>query len=189
MWKFWKCENEKLNLKWLILSFSSFFRKVFAYLQENHSVNPGTITSDFEESLRLAAKDTWPEASTKGCWFHYGQALRRKSKSLPRLASKLKTSNEAGRIVMLYNRLALLPCENIQEGLEFIVEETQTVHLATIFIWYGYNFLKIKKIYKTFHFLSRVFKSSTNTFSTIGWRKSRLLNFQYMDLKTEQTIM
>jgi hypothetical protein len=114
--------------------FCIFSRKVFEELQKSYQVEPSMISSDYEESIRQAAKSVWPETKLVGCWFHYGQAIQRHAKSIPELAKEMKRNPVANRILMMYNRLALLPPEKVQEGLDFIQRRcreeklTQVIH-------------------------------------------------------------
>lgn len=40
----------------------------------------GTVMTDYEKPLRRAIEESFPEASMKGCWFHYAKAVYMKGK-------------------------------------------------------------------------------------------------------------
>jgi hypothetical protein len=109
-----------------------FFRKVFDCLRDDYNLKPGKIMSDFEDAMRFAAIGCWPSVELKGCWFHFGQSVLRNAKSFPSLAQELKKSHQANRILTMFQRLALLPPDKVQSGLDFILEYQRKQGLKTV---------------------------------------------------------
>lgn len=82
--------------------------------------NPKIATSDFEQSLRLALIQVWPEITRVGCFFHQNQAIRRQAKTDGLLSSHYENISVRHQIVLMYMRLGLLPLEQINDGIKAI---------------------------------------------------------------------
>lgn len=78
------------------------------------NIEPISVMSDYEDSLRAAVRETWPAASIRGCWFHFAQAVLR-------MAVKLKVArSDMASVIHMAMTLPLLPKANVAEGFEFI---------------------------------------------------------------------
>lgn len=58
---------------------TSSYKQVFTYIENNLlNLAPEFIHSDYEASLLKAIQIMYPNAKRVGCWFHYGQAVRKR---------------------------------------------------------------------------------------------------------------
>lgn len=80
--------------------------------------SPLKYTSDFEEASMKAMSTVFPSINLKGCYFHFGQCLGRKLKSL-----NLNKNQFYRRCASLCKILALLPENKIHEGWIYIKTE------------------------------------------------------------------
>ncbi|KAK1933972.1 hypothetical protein P3T76_011732 [Phytophthora citrophthora] len=82
------------------------------------SMQPGTITCDYERAVLNAARDQFPEPTTVGCLFHFKQAVRRRMQ-------KLYIPTEEISVVMrrhMLDILTVLPHDQIDpQGIEHVV--------------------------------------------------------------------
>lgn len=90
------------------------------------------FSSDFENAMRSAASETWPNVRLVGCYFHYTQALSRKARSFPEVSRSLKTSSGM-KILKMYLRLPLLPEDMVSQGVKIIVAEERRLNLTVTF--------------------------------------------------------
>lgn len=79
-------------------------------------ISINVIVTDFELALMGAISDVM-DAEARGCWFHYGQAVLRKSGKL-HLTRNYRNGGVVAHIVQELIGLALLPAERIYEGFE-----------------------------------------------------------------------
>ncbi|KAK1930487.1 hypothetical protein P3T76_014158 [Phytophthora citrophthora] len=82
------------------------------------SMQPGTITCDYERAVLNAARDQFPESTTVGCLFHFKQAVRRR---MQKLYIPTEEISVAMRRHML-DILTVLPHDQIDpQGIEHVV--------------------------------------------------------------------
>lgn len=74
--------------------------------------------SDFEKASRNAIEFHFPNVLTKGCWFHYRQAIFRKAVKIG--IKKFYHLDQYRDFLNLFGALALIPESKVLEGLEFI---------------------------------------------------------------------
>jgi hypothetical protein len=79
-----------------------------------------SVNCDFEVALRQGLVEVWSEIKVSGCNFHFCQALRRKAKSMPRLATKITGNTLHHTVLFMYMRLSLLPIDHIKAGIAAI---------------------------------------------------------------------
>lgn len=79
--------------------------------------HPSSCTSDFEQAIRLALLEVWPNIRRIGCNFHYCQSLRRHARSIQTLAPNLVPGLIHHKALKMFMRLSLLPLERIDAGL------------------------------------------------------------------------
>lgn len=91
---------------------------------------PKILTSDFEQSMRLAVHNVWPTCQRVGCNFHFCQAIRRKARSLQTLSTKIDSSKIHHHIVKMFMRLSLLPTARIVVGFDSLIN---FIHLQKLF--------------------------------------------------------
>lgn len=98
----------------------AIYAVIFAYIRENLSayITPNTIMSDFDPETQLALAYTFPEASIKGFWFCYTDAILKYMQCI-RLQWDKSRSNTSSCLRMLMV-LPLLPAEYMAPGLQAI---------------------------------------------------------------------
>ena len=74
--------------------------------------------SDFEKASRNAIEFHFPNVLTKGCWFHYRQAIFRKAVKIG--IKKFYHLDQYRDFLNLFGALALIPESKVLEGFEFI---------------------------------------------------------------------
>jgi hypothetical protein len=75
------------------------------------------VVSDYELAIMGAIPDVILEAESRGCWFHYGQAIIKKAGELG-LNIIYRNGGVVSHIVQEIIGLALLPPNRIYEGFE-----------------------------------------------------------------------
>lgn len=101
------------------------YAAVFEYIESRlFKLEPSEFLTDFEMALRNAIRNRYPEAVLRGCWFHFCQALRRKSirLGLHRLIKSDRDAKGAHRQLMC---LPLLPNDNIIPGFDALMNEAK----------------------------------------------------------------
>lgn len=95
------------------------YSSVFKYIEEKFQLGPGEIITDFEQAMRKALHERYPDTVLRGCWYHYCAALRKNHLKLG-LNKLLKENSNAKQIKKMLMSLPLLPPENFKEGYEHI---------------------------------------------------------------------
>lgn len=122
----------------------SLYKLIFEEIKVETVAEPLVFMSDYENSMRAAAKDTWQRIQTPGCTFHYRQAVRRKyqTKVNPKpekLTPEARAHSTARR--MLYN-LQFLPAGQILQGARFIQRFQQDNGILAVFAQFNNYFLR-----------------------------------------------
>lgn len=95
---------------------SQSYVALFEYIETKlFKLNPTNMMTDFENGLRKAIKQCWPNCSLHGCWFHFCRAIQRRVRKR-RLFKLLKRNRKAKRIYKSLMSLPLLPEEHLVEG-------------------------------------------------------------------------
>lgn len=93
---------------------------VFEFVEEKlFKLEPTETMTDYEDGLRLAIETRWPNASIKGCLWHFKRAIEKKCKSLG-LQKLLKKNKFARKIKTMLSNLPLLPEHLINEGYDSV---------------------------------------------------------------------
>jgi MULE transposase domain len=116
------------------------YRKIFKFLRNSHNFQPANVMLDFERASRKAAASVWPHATIRGCFFHYKQSIRRKTKKIEILAQTLQTSSKARQVVQMFQNLPLLPLEKIPNGLKAIYGHQREHNLEEKFVEFNTYF-------------------------------------------------
>ncbi|KAI9553432.1 hypothetical protein GHT06_021338 [Daphnia sinensis] len=130
--------------------YTSVLRFIIRMYEDRFPEAPCTITdivTDFELALMGAVSDVM-DVESRGCWFHYGQAIIRKSGML-HLNRNYRRGGAVAHIIQEIIGLALLPAEKIYEGFEDIrrshrrrlaleSRETQQAMNSLYAYWTGY---------------------------------------------------
>ncbi|KAK4003868.1 hypothetical protein OUZ56_005619 [Daphnia magna] len=104
------------------------------------------MISDYEEAILVSMQHAFPTGRSRGCWFHYSQAIYRRA-CQEGLSAAYLAGGVVRRIIKMLIALALLPQERIFEGFQCIrnttaddlERETQEVRgaIAQLFTYYG----------------------------------------------------
>lgn len=104
--------------------YCSIFRFATELLGVNRRVL--TVTSDFEQSLRAAVRNVWPQADLVGCNFHHLQALEKNAKQSPGLAGgKLIPGTIHRQLLNMFFRVSLLPLDRLERGFAGLLDHIQ----------------------------------------------------------------
>lgn len=99
---------------------TSCYTAVFNFIEkEIFPLYPAEFMTDFEAGLRKALVNVYPNARIRGCWFHYCDALRKKSRALG-MYRLIRQCSNAKMIMKMLKSLPLLPSHNFQEGYDQI---------------------------------------------------------------------
>ncbi|CAF1146805.1 unnamed protein product, partial [Brachionus calyciflorus] len=86
--------------------------------EENIQLNPNRVMADFETASTNALKYHFPNIEIKGCWFHFRQAINRRSVRIG-LKQHLHRDNYR-KFQNALGALALIPADRINDGLKII---------------------------------------------------------------------
>lgn len=83
------------------------YTRVFQYIEDNVcQLEPTSFMSDYERGMRNAIRMVYPNCTVYGCWFHYCQAIRKRSSQIPRFNGFLKGNTDARK---LFHKFLALP--------------------------------------------------------------------------------
>lgn len=90
---------------------TSLYKLIFKYIKVETGAEPGIFMSDYENSMRKAAKEVWPRIETPGCSFHYRQAIRRNynTKVFPKPLKQTPKAAEHKMVIRMIMNLQFLP--------------------------------------------------------------------------------
>ncbi|XP_051176184.1 uncharacterized protein LOC127291231 [Leptopilina boulardi] len=89
------------------------------------------VLTDYENALKTALRNVFPNIILHGCWFHYKQALLRKALQL-KLHALLKTNKDAKHLLALIIALPLLSAHLIRKTYDEICH-AQSQYIKTKF--------------------------------------------------------
>lgn len=96
------------------------YHAVFKYIEDNLiKLQPAEMMTDYEEGLRLAIKNCWPNTRIRGCLWHYERAIDKKCKSLG-MTKFFKKNKHAKKVKAMLSHLPLLPENLLIEGYQSI---------------------------------------------------------------------
>lgn len=107
--------------------------------------DPKKFTVDFEAAVMSTLEEKFPEASIKGCYYHFNRAIWKKAEQL-----KLSKNKITRKHVALLTVLAHLPPEAVNDGFLYIMEDSPTDEAVTKFNdyfvkqWFENNLMKDK---------------------------------------------
>lgn len=126
---------------------SSAYSAIFAYIRNNLApfVTPTIIISNFDADIQSALALTFPEATIKGYWYEYTNALINHMKSVGMQGDKCRA--HVGSCVRMLLVLPLLPAEYLAPGVNAIRQWAQekqifTVHLAQVCLYIEQKWLR-----------------------------------------------
>lgn len=113
---------------------------VFQYIEDNiFRLNPASFTTDYEQAMRTALTEIYPLAKFLACWFHYTQALRRKSSQIKNFFKEISKNKKLDRIYHMFLALPLLPSNRIREAfnmLKMTIDCLQKINVFHDFLIY-----------------------------------------------------
>lgn len=110
-------------------------------------LNPKAIMSDYEVASRKAFKTLYPECVSNGCYFHFKQAVRKRSSFIPGFLVTLVKDDVMNRLFHKFMALPLLPSRNIV--LAFTTLKSEAEKFGDVFAVFLQYFEKqwIKMVY------------------------------------------
>lgn len=109
------------------------YRAVFKFVEERlFKMEPGEFMTDFEDGMRLAIRQHWPNVRIRGCWFHLKRAISNKCTSLG-MGRVLKTNRNARKLKKMLGNIPLLPENQIVEGYSSIKDIAHKKKLSKSF--------------------------------------------------------
>lgn len=106
------------------------YAALFQYVNEHiFEMQPDEFITDFEEGMRAAIKDQWPDVILRGCWYHYCVCICKQIIKLG-LGPLLKANADARHMKSMILCLPLLPKEFFDEGLEYIKSQAARKQLS-----------------------------------------------------------
>lgn len=102
---------------------TKMYRALFRYVRTELNIAPAQFMCDFEKAERTALRQIWFGISVFGCYFHFVRAIFQKAVKLMGAMVKGRNSNAYARhAIKLFQRLGLLPKNDVPEGLRVIRE-------------------------------------------------------------------
>lgn len=128
---------------------SKAYSAVFEFVEERIFVmDPAMFMTDFEEGMRSAIKQRWPDVDINGCWFHYKRAVSRNISSLG-MKKLLDRNFNARMLKRMFLNLPLLPENQTLEGYEciwkFANKKKLNESFANVFTYFQYWLNQVDK--------------------------------------------
>lgn len=135
------------------------YAALFKYIQEYvFDMQPDEIITDFEDGLRAAIKEQWPDVILRGCWYHFCVCICKQFIKLG-LGPLLKTNSNARRLKNMVLCLPLLPPDFFDKGLEYIKNQAAkkglSNKLSSFFKYFNYWVQQVKKKFLKFRWTHR----------------------------------
>lgn len=117
------------------------FVHILKYVEEKWELRPIITWIDYEKSLRSAFFKIHPMANTKGHWYQFMLAVRRKCKTLQNFFDFLWGNTEAAVLYHQFLCLPFMPKEHIKESFSYLKQKASVyegfVELITYFekVW------------------------------------------------------
>lgn len=120
--------------------YTALFHEIASFAVENgFELNPSIVLSDFERAPINAIKHQFPNAVTKGCFFHLGQIIWRKVQSMG-LARKYGEDPDFSLGIRQISALAFLTPSEIPRAF-YEVESILPRDAAPIATWFAKNYV------------------------------------------------
>lgn len=132
------------------------YQDVFQFIEDNlFKMEPQSFMTDFEDAMRTAIKNRWPNCEINGCWFHFKQAVQRRCNILPGMKRLLNKSFHARKIKNMLMSIPLLPEDKIKEGYQSIQDYSKKWKLdaqfAELFAYFERQWLREVRLIKRFN--------------------------------------
>lgn len=130
---------------------SQCYNAVFKFVEEKvMELKPKSFMTDWEEGLRKSLRECWPNATIRGCWWHYKRAINKKCMNAG-LRGVLNKSYEARKVKKMLGNIPLLPKELIVEGYKgvknYARKKNLTKSFRKVFTYYEQYWLNYQVCY------------------------------------------
>lgn len=115
---------------------------IFQFIEKNVvALQPTTFMTDYESAMRNAIRRVYSigvdRIPIKGCWFHFTQAVRRRSRGIADMSAGLRDNKRANETFNKFLVLPLVPRDRILEAFKVLKEEAnELAGLFTEFLEY-----------------------------------------------------
>lgn len=91
---------------------------VFRYVHEHviSMAGAAAIVTDYEKSMRSSLKKLYPDAVFISCWFHFCQAVKKRTSKITKFREAIAKSNKFAKIYYMLLCLPLLPAGQIENA-------------------------------------------------------------------------
>lgn len=154
------------------------YAAVFQFIEsEICKMDPDSFMTDYEQAMRNAIREKWPNCELKACYFHFTQAVRKyASIHCPGFLNVIVKDNTMNRLFHKFLVLPLLPATQIDSAFVLLKAEAQS---------YGAVFKKFIEYFEaqwivivsqlnllvsTFHYIARYFSLSDYAGAFFGVR-------------------
>lgn len=87
---------------------------LFEYIESNIcELNPESFMTDYESGMRKAIRHVYPACVIRGCYFHYTQAIRKRSRKISGFFTQIVVDKDMHRLFHKFLVLPLLPQDEI----------------------------------------------------------------------------
>lgn len=123
------------------------YRAVFKYIEEELAFEfaPSEFMTDYEDGLRLAIRQQWPNVRIRGCWFHLKRAVNKKCVYFG-LKKCLQNNANARTLKSMLVNVPLLPENRIQEGYasikQYALDKKLAKRFAKVFAYFESYWMK-----------------------------------------------
>ena len=114
--------------------YSQFLTRLLNLRQDLH-INPISIMTDFELAAINALKGTFPNVTTSGCMFHFGQCVWRKLQELGMVAAYNGDPDFAIKVRRIL-ALAFLPVDEVVHNFETLIEDQEYGVLDSLILYF-----------------------------------------------------
>lgn len=109
---------------------AAYIALMSAWMEVCGRIEPVSVMADYEDALRAAVSETWPQVEVRGCLFHFGQAVLRMA-----VARKMVKCEQADAVQMAMS-LPLLPPHKLQEGFAYVRQQLESTSAGIKFADY-----------------------------------------------------
>lgn len=122
-------------------SYSEFFYELHKLaVERNISLAPKIIITDFEKSISSAARSYFPSATFKGCLFHFGQIIWRRTQK-EGLAVEYGNNENLNLQIRMLKSLSFIPHAEIPKYYSELSSTFQNESLQNLGFWFKKNYI------------------------------------------------
>ncbi|RMZ99104.1 MULE and FLYWCH domain containing, partial [Brachionus plicatilis] len=140
-------KNLPLNYALFTNKQQTTYTKFFKFIKEKITIEPLSVSCDFELAIINSVVDVFPEASVDGCFFHFKKSIWRYIQGNG-LATKYCDLSQDLNLVRKYCRmlacLAFAPVEHVATGFVSL-QECAPVEPKNLYSYFEENYIGAKK--------------------------------------------